>query len=356
MIIHSYGIALFTLLPVNRLGTVDAMWPKPSESLVGEFSRESAVPSRVSLAPANPDHKPSAQSLPSIDRIWVQVRQAISLEEIARQLRIEPALLATLNLVESNHRFRQGEWLVVPAEERRAASQVAALDLRDVRRTPPAPQAPPMPTKGVVRLGDTLLKIAQRYGLTMQEILRLNPGLDTAGLVAGTEIQLVEAATPRPGAVLGLRPSTSGGLSWPDAGNSCNPRVSVSQNAVTLLYSGYTTLRRHSGQSRNECYDSQVRLFCFNGSCGVFFNSGKYGYHPLRCNAVRISQKIWRWCGNQPDSVAFEMWPHLREGVEVATDLKLWPDGFTNTREYPLQVIRAKVLAYNASLGMASTP
>jgi hypothetical protein len=50
------------------------------------------------------------------------------------------------------------------------------------------------------------------------------------------------------------------------------------------------------------------------------------------------------------------MWPHLREGVEVATDLKLWPDGFTNTREYPVQIKRAKVLAYNASLGIASTP
>ena len=234
MIIHSFGITLFALLPVNRLGTVDAMWPKPSESSVKTLARSlpksPAIPKNanihfirvrkdsdtslklthhyetsiqkayllnigldsaqqsvgpiIHLAQATPDDKPLAQSFPSTDRIWVKVRQAISLEEIARQLRIEAALLATLNLVESNHRFRQGEWIVVPAEERRAASQVVALDLRDVRRTPPAPQAPPMPTKGVVRLGDNLFKIAQRYGLTMQEILRLNPGLDTARLGA----------------------------------------------------------------------------------------------------------------------------------------------------------------------------
>lgn len=95
----------------------------------------------------------------------------------------------------------------------------AALDDQQVAASLTSIQAPPpVPTKGVVRIGDTLFKIAQRYGTSMQDILRFNPGLDTAKLVAGTEIQLVQAApAPRPRAVLGLRPSTSGGLSWPDA-------------------------------------------------------------------------------------------------------------------------------------------
>jgi hypothetical protein len=157
-------------------------------------------------------------SLPATDRLWVQARQAVSLGDLSRQLKVPPGTMASLNGVEANHRFRQGDWLVLPAEQRRLAGQVAVLDTREVRRTPPTPQSPPpVPTKGVVRLGDTLFQIAQRYGMTMQEILRLNPGLDTARLVAGTEIQLVQAAPPRPRAVLGLRPSTSGGLSWPDA-------------------------------------------------------------------------------------------------------------------------------------------
>jgi LysM repeat protein len=159
-----------------------------------------------------------AASLPSPNRLWVKTRQPVALDDIARQLRVAPSTMAGLNGVDPDHRFRQGDWLVVPAEQRRIAGQLAALDTRDVRRAPPAPQAPPpVPTKGVVRLGDTLFKIAQRYGTSMQEILRLNPGLDTAQLVAGTEIQLVQAAPPRPRVILGLRPSTSGGLSWPDA-------------------------------------------------------------------------------------------------------------------------------------------
>jgi murein DD-endopeptidase MepM/ murein hydrolase activator NlpD len=78
--------------------------------------------------------------------------------------------------------------------------------------TPP----PPVQTRGVVRFGDTLLKIAQRYGVTIRDLLRFNPGLDAARLVAGTEIQLVQSAPVRQRAVLGLRPSTSGGLSWPE--------------------------------------------------------------------------------------------------------------------------------------------
>jgi murein DD-endopeptidase MepM/ murein hydrolase activator NlpD len=68
----------------------------------------------------------------------------------------------------------------------------------------------------VVRFGDTLFKIAQRYGTHHAGILRLNPGLDTARLVAGTQIQLVQAAPAAPG-VLGLRPPPVAVLSWPDA-------------------------------------------------------------------------------------------------------------------------------------------
>ncbi|MFN4866348.1 MAG: LysM peptidoglycan-binding domain-containing protein [Cyanobium sp.] len=61
----------------------------------------------------------------------------------------------------------------------------------------------------------TLFTIAQRYGMSMQEILRLNPGLDTTRLVAGTEIQVLQSP-PRPRVILGLRPHTSGGLKMPE--------------------------------------------------------------------------------------------------------------------------------------------
>ena len=58
-----------------------------------------------------------------------------------------------------------------------------------------------MEERAVVRFGDTVVKIAQRYGLTLQELLRLNSGLETARLVVGSQVRLV--------------PSTPGGITWP---------------------------------------------------------------------------------------------------------------------------------------------
>jgi LysM repeat protein len=198
---QTWSVGLFLALPLA------AAVPAVGFSIVGEAQNQAHLEGQL-----------AASLPPSTDRLWVKTRQPIGLSDLSRQLRVTNTALAGLNGVDANHRFRKGEWLVVPAEQRRIAGQVAALDSSDVRRTPPSVQAPPpVPTKGVVKLGDTLFQIAQRYGTTMQDILRLNPGLDSARLVAGTEIQLVQAAPPRQRAVLGLRPTTSGGLSWPDA-------------------------------------------------------------------------------------------------------------------------------------------
>ncbi len=157
---------------------------------------------------------------PARDHLWVRVRQPVALPELARQLKLPSRTLADLNEVRESHSFRKGDWLMLPSQQGRYAKQLAMLDGSELRRSQPPLQAPPpIQTSGVVKLGDTLLQIAQRYGTTMQEIIRLNPGLDTARLVAGTEIKLVQSAPPRQRAILGLRPSASGGLSWPDQPN-----------------------------------------------------------------------------------------------------------------------------------------
>jgi murein DD-endopeptidase MepM/ murein hydrolase activator NlpD len=87
----------------------------------------------------------------------------------------------------------------------------------ETSRRPPVPPPPPTTTVStVVRLGDTLVKIAQRYGLTMGELLQLNPGLETARLVVGSQVQVVNSAPGRSRMLLGLAPVGSGGLSWPE--------------------------------------------------------------------------------------------------------------------------------------------
>jgi LysM repeat protein len=93
-------------------------------------------------------------------------------------------------------------------------SELIALDPEPSRRSPMEP--PPVPASAVVRFGDTLLKISQRYGLTIAELLRLNPGLDTARLVVGSQVQVVQSSPSRSRMLLGLAPVGSGGLSWPE--------------------------------------------------------------------------------------------------------------------------------------------
>lgn len=165
-----------------------------------------------------PDTTPLLASLSPAagDRIWLRVRSAVSNEELASSLAIPEERLAQLNDVNEDHRYDSGDWLVLPTRKLPSAKQLAALDTSEPRRTPPLQAPPPLQDSTVVRFGDTVFKIAQRYGITLSELLRLNPGLETARLVVGSPVRLVQAAPVRPRMVLGLRPSGSGGISWPE--------------------------------------------------------------------------------------------------------------------------------------------
>ncbi|MEB3255460.1 MAG: LysM domain-containing protein, partial [Synechococcaceae cyanobacterium] len=154
------------------------------------------------------------------DRVWVQVLEAISNEQLALQLGVDETQLARLNDTDEDHRYQAGDWLALPVLKARAANRIASLDARALRHTlplqSPPPVASPIASNGVVRFGDTLLKIAQRYGMTISELLRLNPGLDTAQLVVGSQVRVAQSAPGRSRLLLGLKPVGSGGLSWPE--------------------------------------------------------------------------------------------------------------------------------------------
>ncbi len=190
-----------------------------------------AVPLAVgALAPDAQQSAPALDSLvaalpsPSSERVWVRVRNAISNEDLASRLSIPEERLAQLNDVNEDHRYDSGDWLVLPSQKVRGAKQLASLDTTDLRRSPPLQAPPPLDDSAVVRFGDTVFKIAQRYGLTLAELLRLNPGMETARLVVGSPIRLAQSAPMRPRMVLGLRPSGSGGISWPELPGFGNQR------------------------------------------------------------------------------------------------------------------------------------
>jgi len=195
------GTAVIPTLAENRAETRSA--------LAGESGSSVALHAGVGAA--------WIAALPSGDRLWVKVRHTISLEELATQLAQDESKLARLNDVDEDHRFNSGDWLVLPSQSIKQAKQLEGIDTSQLRRTPPL-SAPPEPQdQARVRLGDSLLKIAQRYNLSISELLRLNPGLRAARLVAGTQIRLAQSSPGRSRMLLGLKPVGSGGLSWPDS-------------------------------------------------------------------------------------------------------------------------------------------
>ena len=196
-------------------------------AVAGSVVIPSLADSRSSALPSDPwIHQGTSQTggsdwvaaLPAAgDRLWVKVRQAISLEDLASQLAQDESKLARLNEVTEDHQFSSGDWLVLPTQSIRQAKQLAGIDTSELRRTPPlaAPPEPQDPAR--VRFGDSLIKIAQRYNLSISELLQLNPGLKAARLVVGTQIRLAQSSPGRSRMLLGLKPMGSGGLSWPDS-------------------------------------------------------------------------------------------------------------------------------------------
>jgi murein DD-endopeptidase MepM/ murein hydrolase activator NlpD len=186
---------------------------------VGTIVGPSIADSRPQYSPplsAAPATEQLLVALPSSDRLWVKVRSAISIEELADKLAQDESKLAKLNDVNEDHSFSSGDWLVLPSQSSKEAKQLAAIDTSELRRTPPlaAPPEPQEPAR--IKLGDSLAKIANRYNLSISEVLRLNPGLQAAKLVAGTPIRVAHSTPGRSRMILGLKPTASGGLSWPD--------------------------------------------------------------------------------------------------------------------------------------------
>ena len=175
-------------------------------------------PQPVGIAPvvSSADQSLLAALPASSDKVWVKVRSSVSIEELAGALHQDESALAHLNDVDEDHRFQNGDWLVLPSQSSRTVKQLASVDTSQLRRTPPLESLPEPLEPARIKLGDSLSKVAQRYNLTIAELLRLNPGLEAARLVVGTQVRLAQSSPGRSRMILGLKPTASGGLSWPD--------------------------------------------------------------------------------------------------------------------------------------------
>jgi murein DD-endopeptidase MepM/ murein hydrolase activator NlpD len=205
-----YQFLLTTLASTAALGAAGSVVvpsladSRSSTTTSFEVADSTAAPSLLAAVPQ------------AADRLWVKVRSSISIEQLASALAQDESRLARLNDVDEDHQFQRGDWLVLPSQTSRTVKQLASVDTSELRRTPPLEALPEPQEAPVVRFGDSLVKIAQRYNLTISELLRLNPGLEAARLVVGTQIRLAQSSPGRSRMILGLKPSASGGLSWPE--------------------------------------------------------------------------------------------------------------------------------------------
>ncbi|QEY31751.1 M23 family metallopeptidase [Synechococcus sp. RSCCF101] len=137
-------------------------------------------------------------ALPNPDnRIWVRVVDPITVSGLASALDTSPSQLSELNDVSLSHRFQSGDWVALEASGADRVAEVGALDEAQLRRTAPEPAAP-----------------RQDERLTAAATV-LNPGA-AAGALLG-RVQTPEArALGRARTTLAIRPTTSGGISWPE--------------------------------------------------------------------------------------------------------------------------------------------
>jgi murein DD-endopeptidase MepM/ murein hydrolase activator NlpD len=225
----------------------------------------------------------------STDKAWVPVRQSITIEELASQLGVDETRLARLNGVNEDHRFGRGDWLAVPDRNLPPLDRLASLDASQRRSSPPEPVGPePSRTDGVVHLGDTLAQIASRYGMTLAELLRLNPGLETARLVVGSQIRLAQSAgIPMPPPILGINPVGSGGVSWPDQPDYGQPPSSGNGSQRSFIWptegvftSGYGWRwgRMHKGIDLANNVGTPIRAVQDGQVSFAGWDDGGYGY------------------------------------------------------------------------------
>lgn len=230
-------------------------------------------------------------ALPSglADRVWVPVRQAISIEELSSRLGVDESRLARLNGVDEDHRFARGDWLAVPGGDLDGLSRIASLDGSQRRPSPPVESNTESPdASGVVHLGDTLMRIASRYGMTLAELLRLNPGLETARLVVGSQIRLAQsAAIPIPPPILGINPVGSGGVSWPEQPDYGKPGTPIKGMGSTFIWptegmftSGYGWRwgRMHKGIDLANNVGTPIRAVMDGQVSFAGWDDGGYGY------------------------------------------------------------------------------
>ena len=166
------------------------------------FADANHVPAPFLLASA-----PATQS-----RIWVKVSTKSTLKGIAADLGLTSTDLTALNDQTSFEVIKAGSWIVLPADAEESLANASRLDGTTVLHKAPL-QSPPDPQSVVrIKANESLSTFSRDQGVSLSELRSLNPGLDLARLAIGSKVRVAKAS---PRALLAIRPTVSGGASFP---------------------------------------------------------------------------------------------------------------------------------------------
>ena len=170
------------------------------------------LPPLPALSPNNPVAVVS--KVDSSSQVWFQVVRATSLRRYAELLKLDREQLASLNNVPSSHVFEKESWLSLPDSARVVAVTLSSLSRSSERETLPLVAPPPLRATAKIKTGDSLASFLKRHGVTQQQLLSWNPGLQLTALTIGQELQIAEATSGQ--SLLAVRPLNSGGAAWPE--------------------------------------------------------------------------------------------------------------------------------------------
>ena len=160
---------------------------------------------------------PELSSAPALEPVplWIKASRRVSLASLANLLDLTVEELAASNKTNQGRVFKRGDWIRfdVSAEQKQTLLAFEGLDVASLSDLAPSLDPAPSKDKAQFQQQDTLHTFLRRHGLTSSQLRAFNPGLDLASMTAGREVRISQAATGQK--LLAIRPSVSGGASWP---------------------------------------------------------------------------------------------------------------------------------------------
>jgi LysM repeat protein len=184
-IAQRHGVSLSALLGVNGFTASSLIVPGQSITLPAGAT--------APAAPAAPAAPPTGGSY--------AVRAGDSLGGIARRHGVSLSALLGVNGFTASSLIVPGQSITLPA----GATAPAA---------PAAPAAPPTGGSYAVRAGDSLARIAQRYGVTLDALLRVNGFSASSLIVPGQSIALPAGAAPQAPTATPTGTSVDAAVNW----------------------------------------------------------------------------------------------------------------------------------------------